>query len=269
MMKRNDYKDKKLKGNMGNLNKRGQLTIFIILAVVIAMVVLAVLFYKPLKAAFSPDLNPNDYLRSCIEPVIKPNLETMSKQGGYLNPEGFLFYNSTKIKYLCYTPEYYKVCEVQQPMIKAHIEQELDKVISDKAKSCMESLRTEYEIRGYSVMLGKGSSNVEIVPGKIKINFVMPMSVTKDTTQTFDSFDAEINSQMYDLLMIAQNIVEFEATLGDSETLLYMQYYPDLRIDKIKLSDGTKVYKLSNVVTKESFTFASRGLSWPPGYGTA
>ena len=44
-----------------------------------------------------------------------------------------------------------------------------------------------------------------------------------------------------------------------------MSYYPDLRMEKIKLSDGTKVYKLSNIVTKEEFIFASRSLSWPPG----
>jgi hypothetical protein len=46
-----------------------------------------------------------------------------------------------------------------------------------------------------------------------------------------------------------------------------MQYYPDLKIEKTKLSDGTTIYILSNVVSKDRFTFASRSLAWPPGYG--
>ena len=266
-MKRNDYKHKNLESSMQKLNKRGQLTIFIIVAIVILAVVLVILFYPKIKTVISGDLNPNAYLKSCIEPVIEPNLDLLSRQGGYLNPEGFLYYNDTRIKLLCYTPEFYKTCVVQQPMIKAHVEQELTKVVAEKTKTCMDNLKSEYESRGYSVQVGKGDYKVEIVPGNILINFNMPFTVTQETTQTYKSFSAEINSNMYDLLMIAQNIVEFESTLGDSETLLYMQYYPDLRIDKTKLSDGTKVYTITDVVTKESFTFASRSLSWPPGYG--
>jgi hypothetical protein len=252
---------------MYKLNKRGQLTIFIIVAVVILAVILIVLFYPQIKAVVSGELDPNNYLKSCIEPEIKPKLDLLSRQGGYLNPEGFLYYNDTRIKLLCYTPEFYKVCTVQQPMLKAHVEQELTRVVVDRTRKCMDNLKSEYENRGYNVLVGKSDYKVEIIPGKIRINFEMPITITKDTSQTFKSFSAEIDSEMYDLLMIAQNIVEFESTLGDSETLLYMQYYPDLRIDKTKLSDGTKVYTLTNVVTKESFTFASRSLSWPPGYG--
>jgi len=266
-MKRNDYKDKNLTSFMQKMNKRGQLTIFVIVAIVILTIVLVTLFYPKIKTAISGELNPNAYLKSCIEPVIKPNLDLLSKQGGYLNPEGFLYYNNTRIKLLCYTPEFYKTCIVQQPMIKAHVEQELTKVVGDKARECMSNLKAEYESRGYSVQVGKGDYSVEIVPESININFTTPITVTQDTTQTYKSFNAQIDSHMYDLLMIAQNIVEFESTLGDSETLLYMQYYPNLRIDKTKLSDGTKVYTLTDVVTKESFTFASRSLSWPPGYG--
>ena len=72
---------------------------------------------------------------------------------------------------------------------------------------------------------------------------------------------------MYDLIMTSVSIIDYESTYGDSETTLYMQYYPDLKIEKTKLSDGTTIYVLTNVISKESFTFASRSLAWPPGYG--
>ena len=93
------------------------------------------------------------------------------------------------------------------------------------------------------------------------------MTVKKETTQKFQNFDIEFKSEMYDLLFIAQSIVEYEADLGGSATELYLQYYPDLKIKKTKLSDGTTIYKLNNVITKEEFNFASRSLAWPAGYG--
>ena len=71
---------------------------------------------------------------------------------------------------------------------------------------------------------------------------------------------------MYDLLLIAESIVQFESTLGDSETTDYLNYYPDLSISKIKLGDGSKVYTLKDVVTNEQFRFATRSLVWPAGY---
>ena len=61
--------------------------------------------------------------------------------------------------------------------------------------------------------------------------------------------------------------MQFESVLGDSETTLYIQYYPDLKIEKIKRADEGTIYKLSNVVTGDEFTFASRSLNWPAGYG--
>ena len=94
------------------------------------------------------------------------------------------------------------------------------------------------------------------------------MTITSaETTRTFDKFDASIDSKIYDLLSIATSIIDYESTLGDSETTTYLSYYPDLRIDKIKLEDGVKIYKLTNVVTNEMFQFATRSLVWPPGYG--
>ena len=71
---------------------------------------------------------------------------------------------------------------------------------------------------------------------------------------------------MYDLLLTSTSMVEFESTLGDTETLSYIQYYPDLKIEKLK-RNGDTLYTLSNVVTGDKFSFSSRSLVFPPGYG--
>ena len=185
-----------------------------------------------------------------------------------MNPEGFIIYQDTKIKYLCYNAEYYKTCVVQQPMLINHVEKELKNALTQKAQQCFNNLKVEYEKRRYDVNSPNIEFNVLIEPGKLKAVFLADISIAKGNEfQSFNNFEVIEINEMYELLSIAQSIIDFESTYGDSETTLYLQYYPNLKIEKTKLSDGSKIYRLSNVVTKDEFTFASRSLSWPPGYG--
>lgn len=253
---------------MHNISKRGQMAIFIIVAIVIlALIVLIFLFRPKILGIGETELSPNSYLSSCIKPEIKPAIEQLSKQGGYQNPEGTALYNGAKIQYLCYTGDNYKTCTIQQPMIKANFEKELNLMLKARANNCMNNLISEYKKRGYEVSSGSINSELSIIPGEIIVSYNAPLTVKKETAKTFKNFNVKFESEMYDLLFIAQSIVESESKLGGSATELYLQYYPDLKIDKTKLSESTTIYKLSNVVTKEDFNFASRSLAWPAGYG--
>ena len=251
------------------INKKGQVAIYVIVAIVIVgLITLGVLFRGQISSTLGgQEFSPNAYLKDCVEPEINEKLGVLLKQGGYLNPEGYILYNGEKVKYLCYTAKYYETCVVQEPMIKNHIEAELQRLISAKANSCLQSLKTEYEKRGYSVSSSAASSQISIIPGRIRVDFLTPMSITKETTETFKGFESETRSELYELLFVAQSIIDFESSYGDSETSLYLQYYSNLKIEKEKTDDGSTVYKLSNVVTKEEFVFASRSLAWPPGFG--
>ncbi len=248
-------------------NKKGQVAIFVIIALVIVGVILVLFLYSP-DGPKPPaeELSPEQYLRKCIEPVFIPTVAQLSKSGGYLNPEGALEYKGELIKYLCYTGEYYTTCVVQQPMIVEHYQKELKSIIDPKAKECVDSLKREFENEGYKVSsTGETGINVSIVPKKITLSFIAPMSITKENSRTFNQVNIEMRSELYDLLMISTSIIDYESTLGDSEITGYSAYYPDLIIQKDKLSEGSKVYTVRNVVTNESFRFASRSLSWPPG----
>ena len=251
------------------MNKRGQIAIFVIVALVIVGAVIAVYAYPRLSALIAPkEIIPAEYLRTCVEPEVKRVIELLAKQGGEENPVGFANYLDVKIKYLCYTSEYYKTCTVQQPLLITQFNKESSRMLTSRANQCARNLITEYEKRGYSVSSSAISSNISIESGRIRLDFWAPMTVTKeDYSKTFDKFDASVSSEMYNLLSIATSILDYETTYGDSATELYLNYYPNLKIEKIKLEDGVKVYKLTNVVTKEIFQFATRSLVWPPGYG--
>ncbi|MDO8509395.1 MAG: hypothetical protein Q7S27_06975 [Nanoarchaeota archaeon] len=264
----NNYKEIFIDKKMNYMKKRGQMTIFIIVAIALVVIILLFFLFRPqIGNILGNEISPNSYLEGCIEPEIKPAVNILSQQGSYQNPEGYISYKGSKVKYLCYTDDFYETCTVQQPMTKGNFEKELNLMVKAKANKCVRNLIEEYEKRGYEVTSGGIDSSASIVPGKIIVSFNAPMTVTKQTSEKYQSFDVEIESQMYDLLFIATSLVQNEVKVGDSATELYLQYYPDLKIEKTKLTDGTKIYKLTNVVTEEQFTFASRSLSWPAGYG--
>ena len=258
-----DYKEKSIKKTM---NKKGQVAIFVIVAIVIVGAVL-VMFIFPEVNIFVEDINPNAYLKDCIEPSTQEILSLLVRQGGYSEPENYLLYKGEKIQYLCYTVEDYLPCVIQQPLLVNKVAKEIKDHVEPKARECIKDLKARYENKGFVVDATPGEINVSIVPGSVNVDFISPMSVSKERTQTFQKFEVELETEIYDLLMTAVSILSFESTYGDSETTDYMKYYPNLKIEKTKLDDGT-IYKLSNVISKDNFAFATRSLMWPAGYSS-
>jgi hypothetical protein len=252
---------------IGKMGAKGQVTIYVIIGlVIVGLAVLGVMFFPEIRNVVSGDFNPDGFLETCIEPEVRQGINVLSAQGGYLNPEGFVLYEGKKVKYLCYSSEYYQTCIVQDPMVKNSFESELKGLVLTRAEECGRQLSSEYKNRGFEVSSGDVSVDLSLEPGRARFLIEAPLTVTKETTETFRDFEIDVDTEIYDLLLISQSIIDFESTYGDSETTNYLQYYPDLSIGKIKLQDGTTIYKVSNVVTTEEFTFASRSLAWPAGY---
>jgi hypothetical protein len=261
---RNNYKQ--IYACQSMYSKRGQLAIFIIVSIVIVGIIVVFFLFPQANIFVSQDLNPSAYLRDCVEPSLDEILPIVSAQGGYSEPDHFVLYQGKQIQYLCYSANNYETCKVQQPLLKRHVEEEIKRYVEPRAQQCIRDLNEEYERKGFTVSTTPGEVEVSFVPGSLIVDFQSKLVVSKESTQTFDKFAISLDSEMYDLLLTATNIIQYEAALGDSETTLYLQFYPDLKIEKIK-RDGNTIYTLSNVVTGESFTFASRSLVWPPGYG--
>ncbi len=246
------------------INRKGQLTIFIIIALVI-VTILIVLFYPKLKVLISGPA-PTDYIRQCTEDATEEVLEKITVQGGSLEPENYILYKDNKVEYVCYTNEYYKKCTMQKPFLKQDIESEINSYIEPRIKNCFSSLKQQLERGGSSVSLKDINVQTSLIPNSILININAPMSVSNGETSSFKIFKVDISSQLYDLVMLASSISNYEARYGDSDTLTYMLYYPDIRVEKKEQSDGSRVYILTHKPTNEKFIFASRSIAWPPGY---
>jgi len=250
-------------------NKRGQVTIFIILAIIIVAGALLIFsFYPQIKTTLSgEEQNPASYIQSCIEDDFKDAVNTVSIQGGSITPENFVLYDDTNIEFLCYTGEYYRPCVVQQPMLKQHIESEIKNEINDEINACFSSLRQSYERKGYTVTLKDGEKIIGLFPEKVVATLNYSLTLTKgEDIQKYDSFVVLLNNNLYELSSIANSILGYESLYGDAETTIYMTYYHNLKAEKKPGSNGAKIYILTDRDTGNKFQFAVRSQVWPAGY---
>lgn len=252
-------------------SKHAQVTIFIIVAVAIVAVGILIFLLSPqLRTSLGfAEENPPEFIQNCIEKKIENSVNKLSLQGGSLTPEHYIMYDNEKIEYLCYTTEYYKTCVMQQPMLKEHIESEIKEEIEEEIKKCFDDLEESYMKKGYIVNLKRGATDVELLPEKIVTEFNYPLTLTKGDSKNYNSFRVVVDNNLYELVSVANSILNWEARYGDAETTVYMNYYHDLKVEKKKQSEGSTVYILTDRNTGDKFQFASRSVAWPPGYGTS
>jgi hypothetical protein len=250
-------------------NKRGQVTIFILIGIIIvAASVLVYIFYPNIQSTLGiEESTPQTYIQSCVEDKLRETVNLISTQGGSVTPELYSKYQGINIEYLCYTEEFYATCIVQQPMLKQHIENEIENEIEGTVDDCFNSLEASYAARGYSVEMKTGNKNVELLPQKIISTFNYSFTLTKgDDIQEYDSFNIVLNNNLYELVAIANSIIEWETNYGEAETTLYMTYYPNLKVEKLLRSSGNKIYTITDRSTENKFKFAIQSQIWPAGY---
>jgi hypothetical protein len=251
---------------------RGQVTVFIIIALLIVGVAVLIYFLTSstrTEAAFSFDVdNPQGFLQNCLNDELESVVETISLQGGSYEPEFFYQYQGENIEYLCYTNECYKECVVQQPALVSHLESEIKSQIEDDVSSCLNSLKGNYESRNYDVQISPGQTIVELLPKRVALTINFPLTVTRGESQRYESFNVVLNNNLYELSSIANSIIDWETNYGDIETTTYMGYYRDLKVEKNKQDDGSKIYILTDRNTENKFQFASRSIAGVPGYCT-
>jgi hypothetical protein len=242
--------------------KRGQVTIFVIIAIVIVAAVLITFLFPRIKKTLVPG-SPSIRLRECIEEDLNEAVELVSKQGGSINPANSYLFEGVEREYLCYTNQYYQTCSNQKPLLRQHVEREILDEIKPKVRGCLNNLKEDLRSEGYSVSGGEEIS-LSIVPNSISV-VIEGLNINKEGTESYDEFEVSKRSQLYKLLMLSASILNWEARYGDSDITNYMLYYPDVKVEKLKQGDGSKVYKLNS--GEDKFVFATRSLSWPAGYG--
>ena len=241
--------------------KKGQVTIFIIIGIVIVVGILS--FFLWIQPTYLSRTGATLGFEGCVEDAVKEAIGELELKAGFVNPEFTYLYNGEELTYLCYTNNYYETCSVQVPFLKNVFDEQMEILIRDKVDSCYENSVGDLKARGYSVVSGVVDYDVLIEPSVIRVEIDAPTVVE---SQQFARFNVKVNAPTYDMVMIATSILQFETKYGDSDVSSMMNFYPDYLIRKIKRGDGTTVYFLEHKTLGNKFQFASRSLAWPAGY---
>ncbi|NPE27031.1 hypothetical protein HNV12_03450 [Methanococcoides sp. SA1] len=242
-------------------NKSGQVTLFILVGIVIVSAILV--FFLWVQPTYLSEGVERFGFEGCVQDVLEEGVLELEGNAGFIEPGFSYSYDGEEYVYLCYTEDYYETCTVQVPFLKNNFDEQLERYVRDGVDVCYENSLGELRDQGYNVVSGAIDYNVEIEPGVVRMEIEAPTSLG---TQRFSRFNIELSSPLYNMLMIATSILQFEARYGDSDTSAFTLLYPDYFIDKVKRDDGTTVYALENRGTGDKFNFASRSLAWPAGY---
>lgn len=134
-------KNKPTKNNQSN-SKHAQITIFIIVAIliIVVLIILFLVFQSPTIRNLDEN-NPQSFVESCTRESVELAIERLSKQGGDINPRGYIDYQDEKVKYLCYNANFYEQCINQRPLLIEHIENEITNFIRPQIEECFFTLK--------------------------------------------------------------------------------------------------------------------------------
>lgn len=265
-MKGNKKKRKEIDLFLKNKSRRGQITIFVILAICIVIVLFLLFTKKTDFVTIFAKESPTNEIEKCIQEVSREGIEILSSQGGSIETQNFFLYNGSNVSYTCYTNQYYVPCVMQKPMLKESVEKELGTYIEKRAIDCVANIKQIYESKGYNVIIRETPKvKVELVPNNVRVISTLDMELSKETNQVFKQIKIDIGSDLYDFIIVASSISNWEARYGDSETMNFMYFNPNLKVEKKTRSEGTKIYILTNRNSLNKFLFATRSFARPPG----
>jgi hypothetical protein len=254
--------------------KRGQVTIFIIIALVIVGAVLLFFFLRQ-KVDVSGGLpsaeeDPEKFLEVCVNQELEKIVDQISRQGGSYdlsaNNTLKMRLDNREFLILCYTTNFYASCINQKPMLLNHIKSEIKTHVKERVDNCLDQLDSALKEEAYNVELRKGDFNVSLARNRVILDYDISFSAEKaGKTLSIEDFRSVLRYPLYDLAVVAQEIVSQEAEYCNFEYIGFMQLYPEFRIDKFKTGNGENVYTVTHKLSGKEFKFGVLGCVFPPG----
>lgn len=253
------------------MDKKGQVAIFVIIAVFVVAVIALFLFAKTGKPIISTgqEFSPERFIGDCVREAVGTTVDEMIPKGGPVNPKDYRMYNNTKVSYWCRNVNYFDPCINQYPRYIYFLGKELKDNIQGDINSCADNLRAELERRNYDVKgtLEVGNMNVELKKGVIDVTIPSDLTLSKNgATQHFSQFKTITSSPLYNFGLVAQEITSQEAQFCYFEYAGYTLLYPEFDISVYSLSDSTKIYTIKDTRSGKSMHGAIRGCAQPVGF---
>lgn len=242
-------------------SKRGQVTLFIIIAIFIVAGILVYSF------AIRPNLNSKDTpsvgFERCVSKALENQIEELAPTAGYEGDYLSFTYLNKEVPYFCYTGTSLELCSVQTPSPKTIFEEALRERVLPEIENCYDTSILSLKLQGYEVEKGEIETGLIINSNSIKVDIKAPTNVEG---ATFEEFSYSFGSNIYDMLILATEIINTEISVGEVDVLDYVYTYPNLVVQRLVQDDGSAVYIIEDKDSEIKYQFAVRNLYFPPGY---
>lgn len=201
--------------------KRGQITVFIILGILIVTVLAVILYLYNLRTVpevqktqefdFSKTEVLKNYIEGCIEKVGNEALTLVGKQGGEINPGFYQYWNNDKISYMCYTTTY-SACYNKKPFLLDYVQKELNTYVNQKITSCISDLEKVAKSKGYTLQTGNLVITTTINPYSTLINLDYPITIKSNTGAQVqqNKFSKTFNVPLGKLIKVTEDVTNGE-----------------------------------------------------------
>lgn len=244
-------------------NKKGQVAIFIIIAVIIVAVV--ALFFVLRTPDIEEeirfeDLEPAGFMRECLRSTVYDLIDTISAQGGHLSHPN----NVSNVAYLCYT-ETSELCVMQVASVAGKLEIEMKEGLEKEGvEYCFDEMVESYEARNYNTEESEYNDfSVRLDENGFRIDVDAIFVAEKiDERLREENFMTVYSTDVYALGRIANDIAsdfakEGKSSIGDYRDNLYEGY----EIEPRDFGDNVLLYTLESGKTGETFKFAIRRIT--------
>lgn len=202
-------------------NRGGQVTIFIIIAIILVASVAAYFIFRGnlFQGAVPSSVEPvyNSFL-SCVEEKVYTGVDILESQGGYIELPDFEAGSdympfSSQLNLLGNPiPYWYYVSgnniEREQVPSRASMEEQLGKFIDDKITDCKFD---DYYEQGFEISRGEPDARVSIENNDVEVNLIMDLSISKgEDTSLTKNHRLTINSNLGNLYDSAKKIYNQE-----------------------------------------------------------
>lgn len=251
-------------------DKKGQVTLFVILGIAIVALTILVLYLKTNLFLFNPtveDLNDQmdsiqEHVTECLFNIGDEPIRRIGLQGGYLStPDGtYRMHNDASISYLCFNIQGKPQC-MNRMLLKSNMEKQLEENIDFMLKSCLD-VKGFKRFGSFDIMASDWESDVDIRNNDVvvKLDYPITLKSKKSNTQvSVNEFYRKFNYPLGYLYDTSQRIIETETIYGEFDQLIYMLHEKGkIRIEK-KRPYPDKIYIMNMRDSDYIFQFAIQG----------
>jgi len=248
-----------LKNNM--VNKKGQIAIFVIVAIVIVGGILLWAYYSGnLGIGGVPsEVRPAyDLYISCIQQNVKNGIEIAESQGGHVYLEDFvpgssfapsssqLFFVGNRIPYWFYVNGNGALKE-EVPTL-TEIQSEIARYVQERMGDC--DFSQLYSL-GYSIEEGTANVKISISDSAVDVSVSQPLTIEKSGTRMIkDTHQTSVKSSLGSLFNMAREIYSKErgSLFLENYTVDALRSYAP--VDGVEFNCAPKVWKTQEVVSK-------------------